>query len=95
MSDSDILSTVGMIAGNGIYPETFARAARAAGVGNIAVAAFHNETEPQIKELADTVEWFRVGQLGKMIKFFKEQDVEKAVMVGQIVRIIFSICART
>lgn len=84
MSDSDILSTVGMIAGNGIYPETFARAARAAGVGNIAVAAFHDETEPQIKELADAVEWFRVGQLGKMIKFFKEQDVEKAVMVGQI-----------
>lgn len=84
MSDSNILSTVGMIAGNGIYPETFARAARAAGVGNIAVAAFHDETEPQINELADAVEWFRVGQLGKMIKFFKEQDVEKAVMVGQI-----------
>ena len=84
MSDSDILSTVGMIAGNGIYPETFARAARAAGVAKIVVAAFHDETEPHVKELVDAVDWFRVGQLGKMIKFFKEQGVEKAVMVGQI-----------
>ena len=84
MSDSDILLTVGMIAGNGIYPETFARAARTAGVANIVVAAFHDETEPHVKELVDAVDWFRVGQLGKMIKFFKEQDVEKAVMVGQI-----------
>ena len=84
MSDSDILSTVGMIAGNGIYPETLARAARAAGVAKIVVAAFHDETEPHVKELVDAVDWFRVGQLGKMIKFFKEQGVEKAVMVGQI-----------
>jgi len=73
-----------MIAGNGIYPETFAQAARKAGVGNIVVAAFNNETEPYIKDLVDAVEWFRVGQLGKMIKFFKAQNVEKAVMVGQI-----------
>ena len=81
MSDNDV---IGMIAGNGIYPATFARAARAAGVGRLAAAAFVDETEPVIEELADAVAWMRVGQLGKMIKFFKGEGVARAVMVGQI-----------
>lgn len=75
---------VGMIAGNGIYPETFARAARKAGVGTIVAAAFVDETEAHLAKLVDAIEWLRVGQLGKMIKFFKSHGVENVVMVGQI-----------
>ena len=81
MSDSD---TIGMIAGNGIYPATFAKAARAAGVPRLVAAAFDGETEPVIEELADAVSWMRVGQLGKMINFFKKEGASRAVMVGQI-----------
>lgn len=84
MSDSKIPQTIGMIAGNGIYPETFARAARAAGVDLIAAAAFTDETEPHLADLVDEINWLRVGQLGKMIKFFKSHGVAEAVMVGQI-----------
>tara|TARA_R110000850_G_scaffold102678_1_gene212156 strand:+ start:3845 stop:4681 length:837 start_codon:yes stop_codon:yes gene_type:complete len=84
MSEADSLSIIGMIAGNGIYPETFAQAARKAGVKTIAAAAFDNETEPHLVDLVDAIEWLRVGQLGKMIKFFKAHDVKHAVMVGQI-----------
>jgi len=73
-----------MIAGNGIYPAIFARAARSAGVERLVAAAFQDETEPVIEELADEVAWMRVGQLGKMIKFFKGAGVTRAVMVGQI-----------
>ena len=73
-----------MISGNGIYPATFARAARKAGVGKIVAAAFQNETEPGLADLVDEMDWFRVGQLGKMIKFFKKRGIESAVMVGQI-----------
>ncbi len=75
---------IGMIAGNGIYPEIFARAARAAGVGHLVAASFHNETEPVIEDLVDSVSWMRVGQLAKMIKFFKQEGIRRAVMVGQI-----------
>ena len=75
---------IGMIAGNGIYPATFAKAARARGVGRLAAAAFQGETEPTIEELADAVKWVRVGQLSKMINFFKAEGVSRAVMVGQI-----------
>jgi DUF1009 family protein len=77
-------SPIGMIAGNGIYPKVFADAARAAGVERLAAAAFEGETEQTVEEFADAVKWMRVGQLGKMIKFFKAESVTRAVMVGQI-----------
>jgi len=75
---------IGMIAGNGIYPAIFARAARAAGVGHLVAASFHDETDPAIEDLVDKVSWMRVGQLAKMIKFFKQEGIRHAVMVGQI-----------
>ncbi len=75
---------IGMIAGNGIYPATFARAAREAGVSKLVAAAFKNETDPSLEALVDSLAWFRVGQLGKLIKFFKQECIDRAVMVGQI-----------
>jgi DUF1009 family protein len=81
---TDIPQTIGLIAGNGIYPETFALAARRVGVAKLAAAAFVDETDPKLESLVDALEWMRVGQLGKMIKFFKAQGVTQAVMVGQI-----------
>ncbi len=84
MSELNNSKTMGMIAGNGIYPETFARAARAAGVELLGAAAFTDETEPHLADLVDHIEWLRVGQLGKMIKFFKSHGITEVVMVGQI-----------
>lgn len=84
MSDLETPSTVGMIAGNGLYPGTFARAARQAGVKTLVAAAFTDETDPALAGLVDQIEWLRVGQLGKMIRFFKGHGVEQVVMVGQI-----------
>jgi DUF1009 family protein len=78
------LEAIGLIAGNGIYPETFATAARRAGVRRLVAAAFEGETQSALTGLMDATAWFRVGQLGKMIKFFKEQGITQAVMVGQI-----------
>ncbi|MEI7955969.1 MAG: UDP-2,3-diacylglucosamine diphosphatase LpxI [Verrucomicrobiota bacterium] len=77
--------TIGIIAGNGVYPETFITAARkhAPGVRLIA-AAFENETRPELARLVEAIAWFRVGQLGKMLKFFRSEGVSEAVMVGQI-----------
>lgn len=75
--------TIGVIAGNGIYPETFLKAARPHGV-RLVVAAFEGETSKAIEELADETQWLRVGQLGKMIKYFKREGAGEVVMVGQI-----------
>ena len=78
------LDCVALIAGNGIYPETFVAAARKAGVKKLVAAAFTNETKPELAGMVDEIEWFLVGQLGKMISFFKKQGVTQTVMVGQI-----------
>lgn len=77
--------TIGVIAGNGVYPATFVRGARAkSGGARLAAAAFHGETEPSLADQVDAIEWFRVGQLGAMIKWFRKQGACEAVMVGQI-----------
>jgi DUF1009 family protein len=77
--------TIGIIAGNGVYPETFVRAARAKSPGVVLVAAaFEGETKPEFAGMVDAMDWFRVGQLGKLIKFFKSKKATEAIMVGQI-----------
>ncbi len=77
--------TIGIIAGNGVYPETFIRAARQqCGGVKLVVAAFFQETRPEVPGMADATEWFKVGQLGKMIRFFKAEGVTECVMIGQI-----------
>lgn len=78
------LSHLALIAGNGIYPETMVAAARRSGVRRLVAAAFIGETKPELATQVDAIEWFRVGQLGKMIAFFKKEGVSQAVMVGQI-----------
>jgi UDP-2,3-diacylglucosamine hydrolase len=50
----------------------------------LVVAAFHGETKPELAGQVDAIEWFRVAQLGKMIRFFKREGVTEAVMMGQI-----------
>lgn len=76
---------IGIIAGNGIYPETFIASARRKVPGvKLVLAGFHDETKAELSEKVEAMEWFRVGQLGKLIKFFKKQGVTKTVMVGQI-----------
>jgi DUF1009 family protein len=75
---------LGIIAGNGVYPRILADAARKAGVKRIVAAAFTNETDPKIAQHVDLVEWLRVGQLGRLLKIFREQNVHHAIMAGQI-----------
>ncbi|MEI6351986.1 MAG: UDP-2,3-diacylglucosamine diphosphatase LpxI [Verrucomicrobiota bacterium] len=78
------LASLGIIAGNGAYPLTLAKCARAAGVERIVVTAFDNETDPALAGLVDEIEWMRVGQLGRMIRFFSSRNVGQVIMAGQI-----------
>lgn len=73
----------GLIAGNGRFPFLVLEGARAQGV-EMAVAAIKEETDERIESLARTVEWISVGQLGKLIKFFKREGVMHAIMAGQV-----------
>jgi DUF1009 family protein len=81
MSDQ---SPLGIIAGNGEYPFLVARAARQSGVLVVHIAAFENETRPELADQADSIEWMRVGQLGRLLKYFEKAGVHRAIMAGQI-----------
>jgi DUF1009 family protein len=64
--------------------------ARKAGA-SLVVAAIKEETDKSIENIADKVLWVGIGQLGRMIKFFKSEGVGKAIMAGQVKHIqIFS-----
>ena len=79
-----IPGALGIIAGNGVYPRLLADAARKAGVKKIVAAAFTSETDPALTQHVDLVEWMRVGQLNRLLKFFRDQDVHHAIMAGQV-----------
>jgi len=68
----------GLIAGNGKFPFMVVEGARQSGVP-LVVAAIREETDPEMDQRADRVKWVGIGQLGRMIRFFKEEGVEKAI----------------
>jgi len=76
--------TLGIIAGNGVYPRLLADSARKAGVKKIIAAAFTGETDPALEQHVDLLEWMRVGQLNRLLRFFRTQHIHDAIMAGQI-----------
>ena len=76
-------SRYGLIAGNGKFPFLVLEAARSQGI-DMVVAAIKEEAFPEIEQHARTVHWMSLGQLGKLIKTFKAEGVDHAVMAGQV-----------
>ncbi|HXG92774.1 MAG TPA: UDP-2,3-diacylglucosamine diphosphatase LpxI [Blastocatellia bacterium] len=73
----------GLIAGNGRFPFLVLEGAKASGA-EMVVAAIKGETAPEIENFAARVEWIGVGQLGRLIRFFKQEQVTHAIMAGQV-----------
>ena len=76
---------IGLIAGGGQFPIIFSKAAKSKGFVIYAVA-YNNETDPGLKEHVDTIEWIHLGQIKRIIKFFKKNEVGQAVMMGAITK---------
>src|SRR5471032_2481961 len=84
MTPSPQLDSLGIIAGNGRYPVLLAEAARARGVKRIAIVGFSGETAAGVEKLADDYTRLRVGQLGGLCNYFRDQKITQAIMAGQI-----------
>jgi DUF1009 family protein len=81
---------LGLIAGNGKFPFLVIEGAHKAGA-SVAVAAIREETDPAIERLADRTIWVGIGQLGKLLRLFKDEGVDKAILAGQVKHVqIFS-----
>src|SRR4030095_4817125 len=73
----------GLIAGNGRFPFLVLDGARDRGV-EVVVAAIKEEAAPEIEEKASECQWIGVGQLGRLIRYFKREQVTHAIMAGQV-----------
>ncbi len=76
---------IGIIAGGGQFPLLFAEAARKAG-RQVVVVANEGEAWPEIADVADRLYWVKLGQLGKIIKYFKKESVRETVLLGTITK---------
>lgn len=74
-----------MIAGNGQFPALFSRAAKKAGI-NVFAVGHVNETRPELEKDVQAMDWVKIGQLEKIISFFKTNKVSHAVMIGGITK---------
>lgn len=76
---------IGLIAGGGQFPLLFAEAARSRGRRVVAVGHL-SESAPELAEEVDALCWVKLGQLGRIISFFKQHGVGEAVFAGTITK---------
>lgn len=77
---------IGIIAGGGQFPLLFAKAAHSQGL-KVYAAAHQGETDETLEDHVERLQWVKLGQLGKIIDFFKLEGVRKAVFIGSITKI--------
>ncbi len=75
--------TLGLIAGGGRFPFLIAEGARRSGLRVVAVG-FRSNTDPGLPACVDEYQELRLGQLGKLIDFFKSRGVDRVLMGGTI-----------
>ncbi len=78
-------SVIGLIAGGGQFPLLFAEAARARGK-RVAAVGHLSESLPELEDAVDVTCWVKLGQLGRIIRFFHNQGVRQAVFAGTITK---------
>src|SRR6202167_5546628 len=84
----ELITRLGLIAGNGRFPFLLLDAARAHGA-EVVVAAIKEETDPEMdaRAAADPgirVHWLSLGELSRLIETFRQEGISHAVMAGQV-----------
>ncbi|MHB8987196.1 MAG: LpxI family protein [Desulfobulbia bacterium] len=78
-------NSIGIIAGGGQFPKLFAEAAKKAG-REVVIVAHQGESWPELETVADRFCWVKLGQLGRIISFFREHGVTETVFLGAITK---------
>lgn len=84
--DFDATKPLGLIAGNGSFPLAFVAEAKRQGFRCV-VAAHSGETDPSVVSACEVGTWVRLGEINKIIKFFRRHGVTKATFLGGIRRV--------
>ncbi len=77
------MKNIGMISGNGRFPFLVAEEIKKQG-DRVITIALKEEADKSIEEKSDKTYWLSVGKLQKIIDALKENNVDTAVMVGQV-----------
>ncbi len=78
-----MIKSIGLIAGGGQFPLLFAKKASEKGY-KVCTAAYINEASRELEKYTDEIEWLHLGQVGKLLKFFKKHNVKESVMMGSV-----------
>ncbi|MFC1811261.1 LpxI family protein [Thermodesulfobacteriota bacterium] len=76
---------IGLIAGGGQFPIIFSKAAKSKGYA-IYTVAYVNEADPALEGLSAEIEWVHLGQIKRLLRFFKRNSIREAVMMGAITK---------
>lgn len=74
---------IGIIAGHGRFPFLVAEGARRAG-HEVVVVGLRGLADPALRSLADRFYWSGVVRLGRWIRIFRRERVERAIMAGSV-----------
>ncbi|OGR32773.1 MAG: hypothetical protein A3J80_13230 [Desulfobacula sp. RIFOXYB2_FULL_45_6] len=74
---------IGLIAGGGQFPILFSKKAIEKGY-EVFAAGFNSETDLLLSDFVEEFQWFYLGQITKLIRYFKQQGISHAVMIGSI-----------
>ncbi|MFZ3064237.1 MAG: UDP-2,3-diacylglucosamine diphosphatase LpxI [Nitrospirota bacterium] len=74
---------IGLIAGDGNFPIILSNGLREKGKKVIAVG-LENITSPALENSVESLHWIKVGQLGRLIKIFKKEGINRVVMAGKV-----------
>lgn len=74
---------IGLIAGGGQFPVLFSKKAAIKGYQVYSIG-FNGETDPGLASFVTDMKMLYLGQVNKLIKFFKQNGIDQAVMLGSI-----------
>lgn len=74
---------IGLIAGSGQFPLLFTKTANNKGF-SVYTAAYINEADQELADLSEKIQWQHLGQVKRLIKFFKQNNIDRAVMLGAV-----------
>jgi DUF1009 family protein len=79
------VAPIGLLAGSGRFPILFADAARRQGIA-IACVGIQYEAPEELRSLCDSFQVVGIAKLGRMIRAFRRQGVERIVMAGKVTK---------
>jgi DUF1009 family protein len=76
---------IGLLAGSGRFPILFAEAARRQGL-SVACVGIRYEAPEELRDLCTSFQLVGIAKLGRMIRAFRRQGVERIVMAGKVTK---------